>query len=71
MFQYLIPFFITIPLILYLIKDELLEYCSRDYRKHKLSNEELDNLIDKLNPTKIVNELEREENLENIYKKYL
>jgi hypothetical protein len=70
MYQYFIPFFITIPFILYLIHHEILEYCSRD-KKYKLSNKELDNLIDKINPTKIANELEREDNLEKNYKKYL
>jgi hypothetical protein len=71
MYHYLIPFLISIPFIIYSIHDELLECCSRDYKKYKLSNQELDNLIDKLNPSNIVNELKREENLEKNYKKYL
>jgi hypothetical protein len=48
MYHYLIPIFITIPIIIYSIKDELLDCCSRDYKKHKLSNKELDSLIDNL-----------------------
>jgi hypothetical protein len=48
MYHYFIPIFISIPIILYSFKDELIDCCSRDYKKHKLSNQQLDNLIDKL-----------------------
>ena len=63
MYHYLIPIFISIPFIIYFIKDELLDCCSRDYKKHKLSNQQLDNLIDKFDPTNIVNKLELKKNL--------
>jgi len=63
MYYYLIPIFISIPIILYSIQDELLDCCSRDYKKHNLSNHQLDKLIDKFNPTNIVNKLDLKKNI--------